>query len=199
MCVEYIRATNGLITEMKMNSVTRDRRIFISGMIDEDTSFETCYFLNRLKDLDDIEGKPYEERLPIHLIINSYGGSVIWGNAIIGTIEHLKSLGYTIIGLVPAFAYSMAFDILVCCTKRYGYRMSDYMIHQTQTGHHTDDLVELERDIEYTKKQWEKSVEYYVAYTKLTREQIEDMYDRRKNWFMTCDEALALEVIHKII
>ena len=197
--MEYMRVQSGLVTEMKSNSAIRDRRIFLNGNINEDTSFETCYFMNRIKDIDDIEGKPYEERLPIYLIINSYGGSVILGNAILGVIEHFKSLGYEIIGVVQGFAYSMAFDILITCSKRYGYKMSDYMLHQTQTGYYPDDLVSHERDIEYTKRQWEKSVDYYVANTKISRERIQEVYEKRINWFMDAKEAEKLGIIDKII
>ena len=197
--MDYFKPINGVMQEMKMNSAIRDRRIFINGTINEDTSFETCYFLNRLKDIDDMEGKPYEERLPIYLIINSYGGSVIWGNAILGVIEHFKSLGYEIIGVVQGFAYSMAFDILITCSKRYGYKMSDYMLHQTQTGYYPDDLVSHERDIEYTKRQWEKSVDYYVANTKISRERIKEVYEKRINWFMDANEAIQLGIIDQIL
>lgn len=197
--MEYMRVQSGLVTEMKSNSAIRDRRIFLNGNINEDTSFETCYFMNRIKDIDDIECKPYEERSPIYLIINSYGGSVICGNAILGTIEHFKSLGYEIIGVVQGFAYSMAFDILITCSKRYGYKMSDYMLHQTQTGYYPDDLVSHERDIEYTKRQWEKSVDYYVANTKISRERIKEVYEKRINWFMDANEAIQLGIIDQIL
>ena len=43
--MEYMRVQSGLVTEMKSNSAIRDRRIFLNGNINEDTSFETCYFI----------------------------------------------------------------------------------------------------------------------------------------------------------
>ena len=194
-----MKMSNGLITEMKINSAMRDRRIFLNGVVDEDLSFETCYFLNKIKDLDDKENIPVEKRGKITLVINSYGGSVIWGNAIIGVIENLKSIGYRIDGVVQGFAYSMAFDILICCTHRYAYRLADVMLHQTQTGHYPDDLVALERDVEYTKKQWEKSVDYYVKYTDISREKIQEVYDKRINWYMDVEEAKKYRVIDEIL
>lgn len=198
VCVQF-DFSNGLITEMRVNSAIRDRRIYINGVIDEELSFETCYFLNRIKDIDDKENIPIDKREKITLVINSYGGSVICGNAIIGTIEHFKTIGYQIEAIVQGFAYSMAFGILVCCSKRYGYLLSDYMVHQIQIGMYQDNMKEMEMTIEGTKKQWNKMVQYITKYTNITEEQLQEIYDKKTDWFMDCDEALSLGVVDEII
>ena len=94
---------------------------------------------------------------------------------------------------------SMAFDILCNCDVRYGYSHSEYMIHQTQGGNPYGALVKAERMLKYNKRQWEKSIEYYIRDTKITKEQIEDLYEKDLEWFMLSEEALELNVIQKIL
>ncbi len=188
---------NNLMTEMKINSAMRDKRVFINGVIDDDLSFEVCYFLNRIYDLDKKNNIKNKE---ITIVINSYGGSVIAGNSIIGMLEYLKSEGYIINALVQGFAFSMAFDILICANNRSAYRNAEFMVHQTQISKFsTDDLIEYERDIEFSKKEWQQSVNYYVKYTKIPREKFDKIYNCRKNYFMLAEEALELGVVDKIL
>jgi ATP-dependent protease ClpP protease subunit len=188
---------NNLMTEMKINSAIRDRRVFINGVIEDDLSFEVCYFLNRIYEIDKKNNISNKE---ITLVINSYGGSTIAGNAIIGMLEFLKNKNYCINALVQGFAFSMAFDILVCCTHRSAYRLAQFMVHQSQVGKSGyDDLIEYERDIDFSKREWEQSIDYYVKYTKISREKIQEIYNCRKNYFMLANEALELGVIDKII
>jgi ATP-dependent protease ClpP protease subunit len=188
---------NNLMTEMKINSAIRDRRVFINGIIDDDLSFEVCYFLNRIYDLDKKNNNSNKE---VNIVINSYGGSTIAGNAIIGMLEFLKSENYTINALVPSFAFSMAFDILICATNRSAYRLAEFMVHQTQISNYgSDDLIEYERDIDFSKREWEQSIDYYVKYTKIPREKIQEIYNCRKNYFMFASEALEFGVIDKIL
>lgn len=187
--------SNKLIEDIKLNSALKKRTIYINGIIDEDLSFETCYFLNRIKELDCISGN----KEPINLIIDSYGGSVISGNAIIGIIENLKNNGYVINAYIQGFAYSMAFDIICCCTNRYGYKYSQYMIHQTQLSVGYGSLIQYKRNIEFEEKQWQQSVDYYLKYTKISKEKIEEIYKHDIDYFMLADEAFDLGVIHEII
>lgn len=196
--MEYMtKPINPIINEMKINSAIRDRRLYLTDVLDEDLAFEICYFLRRIYDIDKKNNIKDEDKI-ITIICNCYGGSVIHGNAIIGLIEFLKSENYKIIALVEGFCYSMAFDIVICCSERIGYPLSQYMIHQTQLGNHGE-LAELERDVNFNKKMWEQSIQYYTKYTKLTRERLEEIYKCKENYFMLADEALELGVIDKII
>lgn len=187
---------NPLSIDIKVNSALRDRRIYINGVIDDNLALETCHFMQRIYD-NDI--KTENNNKEITLLINSYGGSVWAGNSIIGMMNYLKSKGYKIIGIVQSMCFSMAFDILCNCDVRYGYSHSEYMIHQTQGGNPYGALVKAERMLKYNKRQWEKSIEYYIRDTKITKEQIEDLYEKDLEWFMLSEEALELNVIQKIL
>lgn len=139
-------------------------------------------------------GLPNKE---VTFIFNNFGGSVDHGNSIISNIKKLKSHGYKVKGIVESCACSMGFDILVHCDERVGSSLSYYLLHQTQFGM-GGELKEFEREYKFQKVLWNKSVDYYVANTKIPRERIEEIYDRKENYFFDSEEALLNGTIHKI-
>lgn len=194
--MEHIQYINPIHNEIKINSALRDRRIYITGVIDIDTSLEVCHLMRRIYDMD---CKSNREEKTITLVLDvCYGGSILAGNSIIGMINFLKSKSYKIIGICQSCAFSMGIDILVNCTERYGFSLSQYMLHQSQVGMEGE-LAEVEKDVEFQKKQWQQSVEYYIKNTKLTREKLEEIYKYKINYFMLAEEALENGIIHQII
>lgn len=194
--MEGMNFINPLALEIKTVSALRDKRIHINGVVDDDMALEVCHFMQRIYD-NDLKSSACKKE--ITLLIDTYGGSVWAGNSIIGMINYLKGKGYTVTGIVQSKCFSMGFDILVNCDKRYGRSHSEYMIHQTQGGNPHGALIKAERMLKYNKKQWEKSIEYYIKDTKITKKQVEDLYDRDLEWFMLSEEALELNVIQSIV
>lgn len=186
---------NPVISEMKIKS-SNARRIYLNGVVDEDMAMEVSYMTNKIIEMD--EKFPNQNKKEVTFIFNSFGGSVIFGNSILGNILRLKSLKYKTIGIVESCSFSMAYDILIHLDERIGYKYSQYLLHQTQMGAEGE-LKELSREVDFQKKVWELSVDYYVTNTKLTRERINEIYDRKENYFFTADEALENGSIHKII
>lgn len=184
---------NPIINEIEIKSAN-NRRIYINGIIDEDMATKFSYFTNKIIETDN---KINKDKI-VTLLFNSYGGSVISGNSIIGNIRRLQKLGYNIIGIVESCAYSMAYDILINCDKRYAYELSTFLLHQTAFGQ-SGELAEFEREVEFQKKLWNMAVDYYVKNTKLSRERVEEIYKTKENYFFTAQEALDNGSIHKII
>lgn len=172
-----------------------ERVIEIDGIIDEKLGSLVCSLIELIAEMDgDTAPKP------IILKIHSSGGSVWEGNRIIGTMNfYKKNAGYTFTGVVTGIAFSMAFDILCNCDQRYGYKYSEYMLHQSQVGIPPNSLVKSDSLIEYYKKQWEKSVEYYIKDTKLTKKELKKLYENDKELWLLSEEALKLNIIQKII
>lgn len=190
-------ATNsGLELDIKINSALRDNKVIVNDVIDDESSLEICHLLQRI--CDENINLPKKDKI-ITLLINSYGGSVYAGNAIIGMMDYLKSKGYRFIGIVQGMAFSMAFDILCNCDERYGFSHSEYMIHQSQIGARQQSLIKIERMVKYQKAQWEKSIKYYTRDTKLTVEQLRDIYDNDKELWLLAEEALELNIVQKIL
>ncbi len=192
--MEQYKFYNPVLTEMKIKSAN-NRRIYLNGVVDEEMATEVSYYTNKIIEMDKKITSPTKE---VTFIFNNFGGSVIFGNSIIGNIHRFKSLNYKTIGIVESCAFSMGYDILVNLDERIGYKYSQYLLHQTQTGVEGE-LKEMAREVDFQKKVWEMSVDYYVANTKLTRERINEIYLRKENYFFTADEALENGTIHKIL
>lgn len=185
---------NPVINELEIKSANNNT-IYITGEINETMAVKFSYFCDKIIQINMIKSEPNYE---IKLLFASQGGSVDYGNLIIGKMRALQSMGYTFIGVVESMAFSMAYDILVHCDKRIGYKYSQYLLHQTYFGI-ASELKEFQREIEYQKKLWEIAVNYYVENTKISRERIEQIYDRKENYFFTADEALENGSIHEIL
>ena len=192
--MDNIQYINPIINEIEIKSAN-NRRIYINGIVDEDMATKVSYFVNKIIEMDK---NCSNENKEITFLLNSYGGSIISGNAIIGCINRLKKLGYKTIAIVESCAYSMAYDILVNCEYRYCYNLSTFLLHQTSFGQ-GGELKEFEREISFQKKLWEMSVDYYVKNTNISRERIDEIYDRKENYFFTAKEALENGSIQKII
>ena len=132
---------------------------------------------------------------PIRIYINSPGGSVIDGLAIIDTINFIKSPVYTIcIGL----AASMGAVLLSCGEK--GHRMvlphSRVMIHQV-SGFTGGSLADMKIDLEQTKR-CEQDI-YHILSNNLDKsyDEIVALCDRN-NWFIG-QEAIDLGIADKVL
>lgn len=187
---------------MEIEQVSANQgRIYLNGVVNQDMAVMFSYYVNKIIE----NNKKYAELgmkdkkiKTVTLLINSYGGSVIHGNAIIGNIKRLQKHKIKVIGVVESVAYSMAFDIVIHCSERIGYGLSQYLLHQTSFGQ-MGELKEFEREVEFQKKLWEKSAKYYAELTKIPRERIDEIYDRKENFFFDAETALELGVIDKII
>ena len=184
---------NPIINEIEVKSAN-NARIYLNGVVDEDMATKVSYFTNKIINMD----KTTNREKVVTFLINSYGGRGLAGKSIIGNINKLKKLGYKVIGIYEGMAYSMAYDILINCSYRIGYSLSTYLLHQTSLGQ-SGELKEFEREIEFQKKLWNMSVEYYVKNTNLTRERINEIYDRKENYFFVAKEALENGTINEII
>ncbi|WP_346938165.1 ATP-dependent Clp protease proteolytic subunit [uncultured Clostridium sp.] len=185
---------NPITSEMKIKSAN-NKKIYLNGEVNEDMAMEVSYYVNKIIELDKTNPNPSME---VTFIVNSFGGSVIHGNAIIGNINKLKSLGYKTIAIIESCAYSMAFDIIIHCDVRVGYNLSTYLLHQTAFGMGSE-LKEFEREVEFQKRLWSMAVDYYVENTKIPRERIEQIYDRKENYFFTASDALENGTIQEIL
>ena len=176
-------------------------RIYLNGIVNEDMAVKVSYYVNKIIETN----KKYEEAglkdkkiKTVTFLINSYGGSILHGNAIIGNIKRLQQNKIKVVGIVESIAYSMAFDIIIHCDERIGYGLSQYLLHQTAFGQ-SGELREFEREVDFQKKLWEKSADYYAKLTKIPRKRIDEIYDRKENYFFDAETALELGVIDKII
>jgi ATP-dependent Clp protease protease subunit len=129
----------------------------------------------------------------IKLRINSYGGSLFAGLAILDTIRNLKSEVHT---YVDGAAASAATIISIAGAKRYIGRNSMMLIHQLSTGNYGK-YSELEDDMENNKRLMKMIKDIYKQYTKVPMKNIDEIL-KHDLWF---DSAKCLEfgLVDKIL
>lgn len=189
-----MQSQNSLITEMKINSALRDRRIYLSNEVDRDTIFEVLYFLDRLRDIDLKTGK----KLPIEIIIDSYGGIIYNGNSLVSKVEQLKDEGYHIITTVSGVAMSMGFMCLICGSERRAYRHATILAHQPSNWM-GGTLQDLEDDVAETKRLWNLMKFMIIKYTIIPESKLDEIKEKKQDWILDSNLALSLNVIDKIL
>lgn len=135
-----------------------------------------------------------ESDKPIQMFINSPGGSVMAGFAIIDTMNQINAPVYTI---VTGLAASMAATILSSGEK--GHRMalpnSVIMMHQTSSGTEGN-IQDMRISLKFTEDLNRKALELEAKNLNKSVEQLEKDLDRDK-WFFA-EEALAYGIIDEI-
>lgn len=150
--------------------------------------------LINMKD-DEIEGreKGYK-RKPIHIYINSYGGSVYSMWSLIDTIANSKTPVYT---YCDGYAMSAAFNIFLAGHKRYCSKYTTFMYHQMhcyRSGKYQD-LVEDREQMDYLNA---CSEEYVLERTKITKEEMKAIRERKKDYYFNAKKALEVGIVDKI-
>lgn len=165
----------------------RERVVFLSGPIDDDVANIVIAQLLFLQSED--------EKKDISLYINSPGGVVTAGLAIVDTMNHIKpDVSTTCVGL----AASMASVILSAGKKgkRFSLANAEIMIHQPHGGAEGQAT-----DIEIAAKRIIKNRgtinEILAKNTEQTLSKIEKDVDR--DFFMTPEEALKYGIIDKVL
>ena len=164
----------------------KDRIIFLSGEINDDVANT---IVSELLYLDSINHKD------ISLYINSPGGSITSGMAIMDTMNYVKSDVSTI---CVGIAASMAAFLLSCGQKgkRFILPNAEIMIHQPlgdASGQATEIKIVAERIIKLRNK----------LNTLLANNTNQDLkkieLDTERDYFMDSDEALKYGIVDKII
>lgn len=129
----------------------------------------------------------------IYLYINSYGGDVMQGLALIDTMNYIKS---KVITIVVGVAYSMAAIILTEGAQRYALEHSEIMIHEpaTNTNGKASDIIASSKRIGTTKELLAKIIKKKSP--KTLKKILEDM---NTDYFLTAEDAKEYGIIDKII
>lgn len=190
--------SNPIKDTMRINSALRDRRIYLSDEVDRDTIFEVMYFMDRIKDIDDMEGEPIEDRMPIEIIENSYGGNCVDGLSLISKILSFRDLGYEIITTVSGVGFSMGFMIAIVGSRRQAYRYARLMLHQPSSAS-WGTLKDMVDNVEETKYIWDVMKEIVIDHTDITEDMLDLIYREKRDVYYNPQEAIELNIIDEII
>jgi ATP-dependent Clp protease protease subunit len=168
------------------------RTIVLSGEIDESSVKDAIQTISFINEIDN--GK--EEVEPIKLIINSLGGNILDGFALIGVIEN---------SFIPIYTYgygsimSMALPILVAGDKRFGHPLATFMYHECLDSVPYDKMSIIKENIEETDRLMDMYDDYLISRTLLTQKQLNKVKNKKTDWYFGSDEALSYNIINEVI
>lgn len=133
----------------------------------------------------------------INMRINSYGGSVYAGNAIINILDsYRRKTGAKIVAYIEGIAASMGSGIPMVADKIYMAKNAMYMLHKPYTiiaGNSND----LEKEVEVLEKAEETLVANYMRHFNGTEDELRQML-ADETW-LTAEEALSYGFCDEII
>ena len=168
------------------------RTIVLSGEIDESSVKDAIQTISFINEIDN--GKEVVE--PIKLIINSLGGNILDGFALIGVIEN---------SFVPVYTYgygsimSMALPILAAGDKRFGHQLATFMYHECLDSVPYDKMSIIKENIEETDRLMDMYDDYLISRTTLTQKQLNKVKNKKTDWYFGSDEALSYNIINEVI
>lgn len=168
------------------------RRLYLSAGINEETAGTVIYHILRYNRID--KGVPVDERKPIIIYINSPGGSVVDGYALIDVIQQSTTPVYTV---NQGMCASMGFLIFLAGHKRYSMERSEFLMHDGST-YGWDSTAKMKDRMEFETVQVEAMTKnYIIGRTKIDS----DLYDAkyRVEWYFLPEEAKQYGVTDYIV
>lgn len=169
----------------------------------EDDELEEEYYLKNEELLGNIliEGNVTSlslnplERRPITLFIDSGGGYVYAGMSLINVI---KSSNTPINTVVDGKAMSMAFLIALSGDYRLGFKNSTWMYHDGSFGIWSD-TTDIKREIQESERLDKIYTELVREWSYISDDWINEIKDKRKNYYFGGIEALELGVVDELL
>lgn len=169
-----------------------ERRLYINDIIDSSVVDEIVYHILRYNRLDkDIS---VEKRKPILLYVNTNGGSVPDGYALIDVIITSKTPVYTI---NQGYCYSMGFLIFIAGKRRYAMPNSTFLMHDG-SSFAWDSTAKMKDRVDFEAGQVEVHTKNYImTQTKINEKLYDEKY--RVEWYFYPEEAKSVGVCDYIV
>ena len=185
-------------TDLKL----RSRVIILYDEIDDVSVVDTIRDIITINEDDDEEERKFisshnsvPTRKPIILEIQSGGGAVRDGFALIAAIEQSKT---KVITRVNGYAFSMALTVFLAGHERHMSRHASLMYHQLSTGGYGT-LKNSSDRIEISKELQEQIDNYILERTNWKRPKLSKIYKLQTDYYISSDEALESGFATKIV
>lgn len=186
------------------NSILRlpkDRNLFFTDQVDQSSISNVTQKIIEINEDDrmlakqaELTGFNYNPR-PISLYIDSFGGSIYQCMSLVSVMEKSEVPIHTI---CMGAAMSAGFIILISGHRRFAYKYSTPLYHQASTVLFGT-VRAIEENIRETKRLQRVVEKITLEKTKITREKLKEINEKKIDWYMTADEALKLSVIDQIL
>lgn len=136
--------------------------------------------------------KKEELREPIIVYISSHGGDVIQALNIVNEIQSAQLEGITVYTKAGDSVMSAALLIFMCGTVRLCNRYTHFLFHQVSGGCRADELVQQERNRDFSLLLWSEFKRLTIENTNVDEEWIEDKYNHVKDFSFFGYDAVEL-------
>ena len=131
----------------------------------------------------------------IQILLSTYGGNVYDGLSLYDAIKNSKTdVDITCFGKIM----SMGIVILLAAKTRKAYRNTTFMIHELSSGV-IGKLADMEESIDEAKRINRVLFDIIEKETKITHSWLKEIYNKKKDWYFTAEEALEIGLITEII
>jgi ATP-dependent Clp protease protease subunit len=179
------------MADKRSDKQSRLSRTITLGEINSESANDIIQLIYDIND-EDI-GKTQVE--PIKLIINSFGGEVYSGLALIDTIDNSSTPIYTI---CHGSAMSMALIVYSAGHQRYASKNATFMYHEAaypiegKVIHHKQELKEVERVDKICDN-------YLLSKTSFTQKQFNDVKKTQGEWYFNIEIAQQHGLVNEIL
>jgi ATP-dependent Clp endopeptidase proteolytic subunit ClpP len=132
----------------------------------------------------------------ITLVLNSPGGEIFSGMALFDHIAALRREGHHVITVARGMAASMAGILLQAGDERVMGPEAWLLIHEASFGA-GGKIGEVEDTVELVRKIQDRILDIFASRSKLSKRQIERRW-KRKDWWLSSDEALSLGFVDRV-
>jgi ATP-dependent Clp protease protease subunit len=179
----------------------KKRDLFFTKQVDQSSIGELTQKIieinqddEHLKKIYNVYGLTYNPE-PIQIYIDSYGGQVYQCFGLLSVMERSSTPIHTI---VTGCAMSAGFMILISGHKRFAHKLSTPLYHQVSSGA-IGTVKDMEEKIEESKRLQKQLESIVKEKTDISKKKLKEIFDTKKDWYMTSEEALELNVVDEIL
>ena len=170
-----------------------NRRLYVNEDISDNLLDYVGYAIKEYNYEDDKNNVPIEQRKPIKIFINSYGGDLAPTMAVLDLMEMSKTPVWTI---GEGNNYSSGGLLLIGGHKRFCYKSSTYLLHSGSTGARGS-MTQVFDSIEFQKKYEKRVKQFVVDHTKFTSEEYDKNY--RVELYLDSEGMLEHGVVDSVL
>ena len=173
------------------------RIIYLANEINKSTIGEICNTILHINNTDEKEERTLKDyvRQPIHIYIESNGGDVDDGMALIDIIQASKTPIYT---YCVGYAISAAFTIFIAGHKRFIYSSAYLLYHAIRISASGLMAAVIDR-VPHFNRTMDVIENFIVTRTNITKEKLELLRVAATDWIIYPEEALKLNIADEII
>jgi len=133
---------------------------------------------------------------PIKLIVNSPGGDVYHGFALVDVISNSQTPIYTI---CHGHAMSAALVVYAAGHKRFASQRATFMYHEIAWSMQQEKLQLHSQEVKEGERMWKIYDSFLLSRTKFTEKQLNEVKKTRGEWYMDTKTAMKYGLVDEII